>query len=46
VPVVMRTHRTGEAALARALTQIGKLREVRARPVVIRVEETLGGSDS
>jgi len=46
VPVVMRTHRTGEAALARALTQIGKLREVRARPVVIRVEETLGGSDA
>lgn len=42
VPVVMRTHRTKEAALAKALTSIGKLTEVRARPVVIRVEETLG----
>jgi len=42
VPVVMRTHRTQERALARALARIAKLAEVRARPVVIRVEETLG----
>jgi homoserine dehydrogenase len=42
VPVVMRTHRTKEAALSRALGRIAKLAEVRARPVVIRVEETLG----
>ncbi len=42
VPVVMRTHRTKEAGLARALAQIAKLAEVRARPVVIRVEEKLG----
>jgi homoserine dehydrogenase len=42
VPVVMRTHRTKEAALSRALARIAKLAEVRSRPVVIRVEETLG----
>lgn len=42
VPVVMRTHRTQEKALSRALARIAKLAEVRARPVVIRVEETLG----
>src|SRR5690606_37363 len=42
VPVVMRTHRTREAALAKALAAIGKLREVRAKPAVIRVEEKLG----
>ena len=42
VPVVMRTHRAREAALSRALGRIAKLSEVRARPVVIRVEETLG----
>jgi homoserine dehydrogenase len=42
VPVVMRTHRTKEAGLSRALGQIAKLDEVRSRPVVIRVEETLG----
>jgi len=42
VPVVMRTHRTKEAALSRALARISKLAEVRAKPVVIRVEETLG----
>jgi homoserine dehydrogenase len=42
VPVVMRTHRTREAALSRALARIAKLSEVRAKPVVIRVEETLG----
>ena len=38
----MRTHRTKEAPLSRALGRIAKLAEVRARPVVIRVEETLG----
>lgn len=42
VPVLMRTHRTTEAALSRALASIGRLAEVRARPVVIRVEEGLG----
>ncbi|HYC55932.1 MAG TPA: homoserine dehydrogenase [Candidatus Binatia bacterium] len=42
VPVVMRTHRTREAALAKALTAIARLREVRAKPAVIRVEEKLG----
>jgi homoserine dehydrogenase len=42
VPVVMRTHRTKEAPLTRALGRIARLAEVRSRPVVIRVEETLG----
>ncbi len=42
VPVVMRTHRAEERALNRALAAIAKLRDSRARPVVIRVEETLG----
>jgi homoserine dehydrogenase len=42
VPVVMRTHRTREASLKKALTAIGRLRDSRARPVVIRVEEGLG----
>jgi len=42
VPVVMRTHRAAESALNRALTSIARLRDSRARPVVIRVEETLG----
>jgi homoserine dehydrogenase len=46
VPVVMRTHRTKEAALSKALARIAKLAEVRARPVVIRVEETLGEAAS
>lgn len=44
VPVVMRTHRTKEVALSRALARIAKLGEVRAKPVVIRVEEGLGES--
>ena len=43
VPVVMRTHRAREAALNRALSRIGRLRDSRTGPVVIRVEETLGG---
>ena len=38
----MRTHRAEERALNRALAAIAKLRDSRARPVVIRVEETLG----
>jgi homoserine dehydrogenase len=42
VPVVMRTHRAKEGALARSLAKIAKLSEVRAAPVAIRVEETLG----
>ena len=43
VPVVMRTHRAREQALNRALSSIDRLRDSRTRPVVIRVEETLGG---
>jgi len=42
VPVVMRTHRATERALMRALARIGRLRGVRGKPVVIRVEESLG----
>jgi homoserine dehydrogenase len=42
VPVVVRIHRTKEVALSRALARIAKLAEVRAKPVAIRVEETLG----
>jgi homoserine dehydrogenase len=42
VPVVMRTHLAEERALNRALAKIGRLRDSRTRPVVIRVEETLG----
>ena len=42
VALVMRTHRTSEAQMSRALGRIGRLPELRAKPVVIRVEETLG----
>jgi homoserine dehydrogenase len=42
VPLVLRTHRAREASLKRALTKIGRLSEVRGKPVVIRVEEALG----
>jgi homoserine dehydrogenase len=42
IPVVMRTHRAREAALRRALARINELEDVRANPVVIRVEERLG----
>lgn len=42
VPVVMRTHRTTESAMGRALARIGGLDGVHGPPVVIRVEETLG----
>jgi homoserine dehydrogenase len=43
VPIVMRTYRAKEAALDGALAKISALKVCRARPVVIRVEETLGG---
>ena len=42
VPVVLRTHRAREGALHRALARIGRLRETTGKPVVIRVEESLG----
>ena len=42
MPVVLRTHRTKEGNLQKALARIGKLSEVRATPVAIRVEERLG----
>lgn len=44
VPVVMRTHRASESALNRALSRIARLSASRSRPVVIRVEESLGQS--
>jgi homoserine dehydrogenase len=42
VALVMRTHRTSEAQMSGALKRIGRLPELRAKPVVIRVEEKLG----
>ncbi|MFP6608652.1 MAG: homoserine dehydrogenase [Deltaproteobacteria bacterium] len=42
VPVVIRTYRAGEAAMRRALARIASLKDSRAQPVVIRVEEALG----
>ncbi len=42
VPVVIRTHRVVEGALKRALNRIDVLKDCRARPVSIRVEERLG----
>jgi homoserine dehydrogenase len=42
VALVMRTHRTSEAQMLAALKRIGRLPELRAKPVVIRVEEKLG----
>ena len=45
VPVVMRTHRTTESAMTRALERIGALDGVHGPPVVIRVEETLGSEE-
>ncbi len=44
VPVVLRTHRAREGSLHRALARIGRLRETTEKPVVIRVEESLGES--
>ena len=40
--VVMRTHQCSEAAMRKALAAIGRLKASRAKPVVIRVEESLG----
>jgi homoserine dehydrogenase len=45
VPVVMRTHRTTESAMTRALARIGALDGVHRPPVLIRVEETLGSEE-
>jgi homoserine dehydrogenase len=43
VPIVMRTHHAREKDLRRALRDIDRLSVVRARSVVIRIEESLGG---
>jgi len=45
VPVVMRTHRAKEGALQRALRRVSSLKDCRAKPVSIRVEERLGGGE-
>ncbi len=45
VPVVMRTHRALEAAMSRALERIAALDGVHGKPVVIRVEQTLGSEE-
>jgi homoserine dehydrogenase len=45
VPLVLRTHRTEEAAMNRALASLARFKTVRGRPVVIRVEEALGRGD-
>ena len=45
VPVVMRTHRALEAAMSRALDRIAALDGVHGKPVVIRVEQTLGSEE-
>ncbi len=42
VPVVVRTHRSREAALRRALARVVRKKGCRGRPMVIRVEEELG----
>ena len=42
VPVVIRTHEARERNLVRALKAIAKLAPVKARPVVIRIEDSLG----
>jgi homoserine dehydrogenase len=42
VPVVIRTHEASERSLRRALGAIGKLRAVKGRPAVIRIEDRLG----
>jgi len=46
VPVVMRTHRAKEGALQSALRRVSALKDCRAKPVSIRVEERLGGGGS
>ena len=43
VPVVVRTHQATDAALGRALAKIERMAGSRRKPVVIRVEEELGG---
>ena len=45
VPVVIRTHLAREASMRRALARVVRLKDSRAQPVVIRVEEALGGQD-
>ncbi|HIL13503.1 MAG TPA: homoserine dehydrogenase [Deltaproteobacteria bacterium] len=45
VPVVLRTHRSAESAMKRALARVGRLRDNRAKPVLLRVEEGLGGRE-
>lgn len=45
VPIVMRTHEGPERSLRSALARIGRLPEVKAPPVAIRIEEGLGGDD-
>jgi homoserine dehydrogenase len=42
VPVVIRTHKAKESGLEKALGMIRKLDSCRAKPAVIRVEESLG----
>jgi homoserine dehydrogenase len=42
VPIVIRTHRTVERNVAKALTAIDALATVRGKPVAIRIEEHLG----
>ncbi|MFQ5479206.1 MAG: homoserine dehydrogenase [Candidatus Binatia bacterium] len=45
VPLVMRTYRTPDSAMSRALARVSKLKESKAKPVVLRVEERLGEGD-
>ena len=42
VPVVIRTHEASERDLRGALTRIGRLSAVKAKPAVIRIEDSLG----
>ncbi len=42
VPVVIRTHEARERDLRHALSAIRRLAVVKARPVVIRIEDSLG----
>jgi homoserine dehydrogenase len=39
VPIIVLTHRTDEAALTRALTQVDELQDVKAPTLVVRIEE-------
>ncbi len=38
VPVVLTTHETSEAAMQRALAEIGRIEAVRERPHMVRIE--------